>query len=54
LRGKTFTLSADPEVEIVENDPEVVRLSECQLPPDRTRTFPAASVTAVELEIGED
>jgi len=49
--GKTFTLVADPEVEIIETDPEAVRLTEGTLPPDRTWTFPAASVTAVELEI---
>ena len=49
--GKTFTLAADPEEEIIETDPEPVRISEGTLPPDRTWTFPASSVTAVELEL---
>ena len=49
--GKTFTLAAEPEVEIIETEPEPVRLAEGTLPPDRSWTFPAASVTAVELEI---
>ncbi len=49
--GRTFTLAADPEVEILETHPEPVRMTEAQLPPDRTWTFPAASVTALEVEI---
>jgi len=52
-RGTVFALAADPEVEIIETDPDVVRLAEGVLPPDGTWTFPAASVTAVELEIAD-
>ncbi len=50
--GKTFTLAADPEAEIIETDPDPVRRTERTLPPDLTWSFPAASVTAVELDIG--
>jgi hypothetical protein len=49
--GKVFTLAAHPEVEITETDPDVVRLSEAALPPDWRWSFPAASVTALELEL---
>ena len=49
--GRVFTLAADPEAEIIETDPEVVRLAEAALPPDRRWDFPAASVTAMELEL---
>jgi hypothetical protein len=51
--GRVFTLAADPEAEIIETDPDVVRLSEAALPADRRWSFPAASVTAVELETQE-
>ncbi len=50
-RGKIFTLEAEPEAEIIETDPGVVRLSEDILPPEGNWTFPAASVTAMEIEI---
>jgi alpha-N-arabinofuranosidase len=51
--GKVFALAADPEVEVIETDPDVVRLSEGALPRDGSWTFPPASVSAVELEIQE-
>ncbi len=50
-RGKCFTLAADPEVEIIETNPDVVQLTERSLPPNGIWTFPAASVTAVECEL---
>jgi hypothetical protein len=49
--GKTFTLAAEPEAEIIETDPDAVRLAEGVLPPEGVWNFPAASVTAVELDI---
>ncbi len=49
--GRAFALAADPEAEIIQTEPDVVRLTEKPLPPDAPWTFPAASVTAVEVEI---
>lgn len=49
--GKTFTLAADPEAEIIQTEPDIVRLTEKHLPADASWVFPAASVTAVETEI---
>ena len=51
--GKAFALAADPEVEVTETDPDIVRLTESVLPADGAWTFPAASVTAVEISIQE-
>jgi alpha-L-arabinofuranosidase len=52
-KGKVFALAADPEVEIIQAEPEAVRLSEGVLPTDGTWTFPAASVSAMELQLEE-
>jgi hypothetical protein len=49
--GRVFALSADPQAEIIETDPDVVELKEATLPEDGSWTFPNASVTAVELDI---
>jgi alpha-L-arabinofuranosidase len=51
--GKVFALAAEPEVEVTETDPDVVQLSEAVLPRDGAWTFPAASVSTVELETRE-
>jgi hypothetical protein len=51
--GKVFTLAGDPEAEIIEAEPDAVRLSEAALPVDGRWSFPAASVTAVEVETRE-
>jgi len=51
-KGRMFSLAADPEVEIIETEPEVVRLVESVVPADGAWTFPAASVSAVEVEMG--
>ena len=48
--GRVFTLVADPEAEIIETEPEVVALKEADLPADGRITFPAASVSAVEVD----
>lgn len=47
--GRVLTLVADPEAEVIETDPELVTLREAPLPSDGRFTFPAASVSAVEL-----
>ena len=48
--GRVYTLVADPEAEVIETQPDVVALRETQLPADGRFTFPAASVSAVEVE----
>ncbi|MEW6252791.1 MAG: alpha-L-arabinofuranosidase C-terminal domain-containing protein [Planctomycetota bacterium] len=58
--GRAFTLAAEPEFEVFEHRPEVLEPVEAALPaaaapPGRLRwTFPAASVTAVELTLHSD
>ena len=46
-----FTLVADPEAEVIETDPDVVALKETALLADGRITFPAASVSAVEVDV---
>ena len=49
--GRVITLVADPEAEVIETDPDVVALKEAALPADGRLTFPAASVSAVEVDV---
>jgi alpha-N-arabinofuranosidase len=49
--GRVFTLSADPELEVFEHRPDVLEPVEAALPADARWTFPAASVTTVELDV---
>jgi hypothetical protein len=49
--GRVFTLAADPEFEVYEHQPEVLEPVEKALAADGRWTFPAASVSAVELEL---
>lgn len=49
--GRTFTLAEDPEFEILEHDEQHYVVDEQSLPADGRWTFPAASVTAVELDL---
>jgi hypothetical protein len=49
--GRVFTLVADPEAEVIETEPDVVALKEVALPADGRFTFPAASVSAVEVDV---
>lgn len=51
--GRAFTLAADPEFEVFEHSPGVLEPVEAALPANSRWTFPAASVTAVELDIEE-
>ena len=53
LKGKVLTLSADPEAEVIETDPDVVKLTTRELAPSGSWTFPAASVSAVEVDVEE-
>jgi hypothetical protein len=48
--GRTFTLAADPEFEVWEYRDDVLQPVEETLPANARWTFPAASVTAVELD----
>jgi hypothetical protein len=49
--GRVFELAGDPEHEIIHAQPNGVTLSEQALPSDGRWTFPAASVSAVELDV---
>ena len=51
--GRVFEIAADPEREIDETTPNIFAPVERALPQDGSWEFPAASVTAVELEISE-
>ena len=47
--GEVFEMAADPEVEIIETNPDAVTVAEKTLPQEGAWTFPPASVTAMEL-----
>lgn len=49
--GRIFELTGDPEHEIIRAEPNGVTLSEKALPQDGRWSFPAASVSAVELDV---
>lgn len=49
--GKVFTLALDPAYEIFKYEPEITTPVESSLPGNNKWTFPAASVTAVELDL---
>jgi len=48
--GKVFQLAADPEFEVIETQAREIVPVQKDLPPDGLWTFPAASVSAVELD----
>ncbi|MGD8452796.1 MAG: alpha-L-arabinofuranosidase C-terminal domain-containing protein [Phycisphaerae bacterium] len=50
--GRAFTLAADPEFEVYEHRDDVLEPVEKPVPASGDWTFPAASVTAVELDLG--
>jgi alpha-L-arabinofuranosidase len=55
ISGRAFQIALDPAYEVFEHKPEVTRPKEWQLPASGGWTFPAASVSAVELDIsGEE
>ena len=49
--GRVFTLAADPEFEVFEHREDVLQPIEKPLPVSGKWTFPAASVSAVELDV---
>ncbi|UCD30070.1 MAG: alpha-L-arabinofuranosidase [Planctomycetota bacterium] len=49
--GRVFTLATDPEYEVIGHCPDILSPKEQDLPDDRSWTFPAASVSAVELDV---
>jgi alpha-N-arabinofuranosidase len=49
--GRVYTLAAEHEHEILEDEPGVLEPVEAELPEGARWTFPAASVSAVELEV---
>lgn len=50
--GKVFTLAADPQYEVLADEEGVLQPVESALPAGGRWTFPAASVAAVEIELG--
>ncbi len=52
--GRVFTLAADPEFEVFEHRPDMLEPVEERLPESGHWTFPAASVSAVELDLKGD
>jgi len=48
--GRVFELAADPEFEVIQTQAERIVPVQKELPRDATWTFPAASVSAVELD----
>ncbi|MBN2021957.1 MAG: twin-arginine translocation signal domain-containing protein [Pirellulales bacterium] len=51
--GRVFEISGDPEYEVIDAHPAGIHQTEKPLPADAAWTFPAASVSAVELETTE-
>jgi alpha-L-arabinofuranosidase len=51
--GRVFELAGDPEYEVIQTEPHEIVPVEKPLPADARWTFPAASVSAVELDVGE-
>ena len=49
--GKAFEMAGDPLYEVTEIEPERITPQEKSVPADGRWTFPAASVTAVELDV---
>ena len=49
--GSIFQLAADPEFEVIETQANEIAPVQKELPTDRLWTFPAASVSAVELDV---
>ncbi|MHC4401215.1 MAG: alpha-L-arabinofuranosidase C-terminal domain-containing protein [Planctomycetota bacterium] len=49
--GRVFEMAADPEFEVIQTEPNAIVAREKPLPADASWTFPAASVSAVELEV---
>jgi hypothetical protein len=44
-------MAADPQFEVTETNPDQIKPVEKQLPSDNCWSFPAASVSAIELQV---
>jgi alpha-N-arabinofuranosidase len=51
--GRVFEMAGDPEYEVIQTQPNEIVAVEKKLPADACWTFPAASVSAVELAVVE-
>ncbi len=51
--GRVFEMASDPEYEVIQTQPNEIVAVEKSLPENARWTFPAASVSAVELDVGE-
>jgi alpha-N-arabinofuranosidase len=51
ISGRVFGIALDPAYEVFEHKPDITRPKESPLPASGVWTFPAASVSAVELDI---
>ena len=49
--GRVFEMAGDPEYEVIETQPDEIFPVEKNLPVSGRWTFPAASVSAVELDV---
>ena len=49
--GLVFEIATDPEFEAMKSHPNVIAAKEKEFPKDGLWTFPAASVSAIELEV---
>jgi len=49
--GLVFEIATDPEFEVIKSHPNVIAAKEKEFPKDGLWTFPAASVSAIELEV---
>jgi hypothetical protein len=51
--GRVFEMAGDPEYEVIQTQPNEIVAVEKHLPASGRWTFPAASVSAVELHVGD-
>jgi alpha-N-arabinofuranosidase len=54
IAGRVSQIALDPEYEVFEHKPEITRPRESPVPAAGDWTFPAASVSAVELDISNE
>jgi alpha-N-arabinofuranosidase len=54
IAGRVSQIALDPEYEVFEHKPEITRPRESPVPASGDWTFPAASVSAVELDISNE
>jgi alpha-N-arabinofuranosidase len=54
VAGRIYGISLPPDTEIFRSEPDLVRPRETALPPTAEWTFPAASVSAVEIDLSPE